>query len=74
LHLQCHFVQDSLSLNRLETGVVGVDLSVQSIKKAQELAAECNSNAHFICSNIYDLPQHLNQKFDLVFTSYGTIS
>ena len=74
LHLQCHFGQDSISLSRLGAEVVGVDLSDQSIKKAQKLAAECNSNARFICSNIYDLPQHLNQKFDLVFTSYGTIS
>ena len=27
----------------------------------------------FICSNIYDIENHLNKKFDIVFTSYGTI-
>ena len=73
LDIQCHFGQDSISLSRLGAEIIEVNLSDQSIKKAQELAAECNSNAHFICSNIYDLPQHLNQKFGLVFTSYGTI-
>ena len=30
-------------------------------------------NAEFICCDIYDLPDHLNEKFDIVFTSYGTI-
>jgi SAM-dependent methyltransferase len=29
--------------------------------------------ANFICCDIYDLPNHLNQQFDVVFTSYGTI-
>jgi SAM-dependent methyltransferase len=30
-------------------------------------------NAKFICSNVYDLKNHLDEKFDIVFTSYGTI-
>lgn len=74
LHLQCHFGQDSISLNRLGAEVVGIDLSDQSIRKAQELAEQCKSSARFICCDLYDLPKHLNEEFDLVFTSYGTIS
>ena len=30
-------------------------------------------DATFICCDIYDLPNHLDEKFDIVFTSYGTI-
>jgi SAM-dependent methyltransferase len=30
-------------------------------------------NARFICCNIYDLPQHLEDQFDIVFTSYGVM-
>lgn len=73
LHLQCHFGQDSLSLSRLGAHVVGVDLSDNAIEKAKDLAQKLHLNTQFICCDIYDLPNHLNQKFDIVFTSYGTI-
>ena len=73
LHLQCHFGQDTLSLARLGAIVTGVDLSDNAINKAKELAVKLNSNARFICCDVYDLPEHLKEKFDIVFTSYGTI-
>ncbi len=73
LHLQCHFGQDSISLSRLGAKVTGVDLSDKAIERAKQLAEDENSNAKFICCDIYDLPKHLNEKFDIVFTSYGTI-
>ncbi len=75
LHLQCHFGQDSISLSRLGAIVTGVDLSDKAIESAKQIAKDTNSNsnAKFISSDIYDLPNHLNEKFDVVFTSYGTI-
>ena len=73
LHLQCHFGQDSISLSRLGAEVVGVDLSDKAIQTARDLAIQTNSSAKFVCCDIYDLPQHLDQEFDIVFTSYGTI-
>lgn len=73
LHLQCHFGQDSISLSRLGAEVTGVDLSDVAIVNAKKLAIETKANATFICCNVYDLPMHLDQKFDFVFTSYGVI-
>ena len=73
LHLQCHFGQDSLSLARLGAQVTGVDLSDKAIKKAKEINEKLKLDAQFICSDIYELPNHLDEKFDIVFTSYGTI-
>lgn len=73
LHLQCHFGQDSLSLARFGAKVTGVDLSNNAIEKATSFAKELQLDATFICSDIYDLPNHLTEKFDIVFTSYGTI-
>lgn len=73
LHLQCHFGQDSISLSRLGANVTGIDLSDAAINQAKALAQQVNTNTKFICCNIYDLPNYLNQKFDIVFTSYGTI-
>ena len=73
LHLQCHFGQDSISLSRLGAIVTGIDLSDKAIETAMKIAKKTQSNTKFICCDIYDLPEHLNEQFDIVFTSYGTI-
>lgn len=73
LHLQCHFGQDSISLSRLGAKVTGIDLSDKAIEIAKRIASETQSTTEFICCDIYDLKQHLDKKFDIVFTSYGTI-
>ena len=73
LHLQCHFGQDTLSLARLGAAVTGVDFSDVAIAKAKELATQIHCDAKFICCNIYELANHLDEQFDMVFTTYGTI-
>lgn len=73
LHLQCHFGQDSISLSRLGAKVTGIDLSDKAIEAATELAEQCDADTKFICSDVYSLPEVLDQKFDIVFTSYGVI-
>ncbi len=73
LHLQCHFGQDTISLSRLGANVTGVDLSDKAIESAIQIANITNSNVKFICCDLYELPNHLDEKFDIVFTSYGTI-
>ena len=73
LHLQCHFGQDTISFTRMGASATGVDLSDKAIETAQDLAKKTGSNAEFVCCDIYDLPNHLNGQFDIVFTSYGTI-
>lgn len=73
LHLQCHFGQDTISLSNLGAHATGVDFSDKAIEAAKQIATDMNSAAQFICCDIYDLPNHLNEQFDIVFTSYGTI-
>lgn len=73
LHLQCHFGQDTLSLARMGAISTGIDLSDAAISKAQQLNEQLGLDAQFICSDVYALPEHLNEQFDIVFTSYGTI-
>jgi len=73
LHLQCHFGQDTISLARMGANVTGIDLSDAAILKATQLSNDMGVPARFICCDIYDLVNHLNEKFDIVFTSYGTI-
>ena len=73
LHLQCHFGQDSLSLARMGAVVTGADISSAAIDAARSLAAEMDLPAKFVCSDLYELPQNLSEKFDIIYTSYGTI-
>lgn len=73
LHLQCHFGQDSLSLARLGAKVTGIDLSNKAIEKAKELNNEIHLDATFICCDVYDTLENITEKFDIVYTSYGTI-
>ncbi|RSK45321.1 class I SAM-dependent methyltransferase [Hymenobacter rigui] len=73
LHLQCHFGLDTLSLSRLGAQVTGVDLAENAIAYARTLAHELHLGAQFICADVYALPQHLHQQFDVVFTSYGVL-
>lgn len=73
LHLQCHFGLDTMSWARRGASVTGVDFSPEAIRLARLLAAELNLDAKFVESNIYDLPNAIDEKFDVVFTSYGVL-
>lgn len=73
LHLLCHFGMDTLSWARKGAVVTGVDLSDDSINLAKKLSKEEKIPATFICSDIYDLPNKLDKKFDFVFASYGVL-
>ncbi len=73
LHLQCHFGMDTLSWARLGAQVTGMDYSPEAISKARQLAVDCGLEARFICCNLYELPQQLEEQFDIVFTSYGVL-
>lgn len=73
LHLQCHFGLDTLSLARRGAEVTGVDFSPEAIAAARKLSAQAGVPAEFVCCNLYDLPNHLDSQYDVVFTSYGTI-
>jgi SAM-dependent methyltransferase len=73
LHLQCHFGLDTLSLARLGAEVTGIDFSPAGIAAAQALSAETGVPGRFIRCKVEEVPQHLNETFDMVFTSWGAI-
>jgi 2-polyprenyl-3-methyl-5-hydroxy-6-metoxy-1,4-benzoquinol methylase len=75
LHLQCHFGQDTLSWARRGARVMGVDFSERAIAFARGLAEELGLDARFVCSDVCQVREHLGgERFDVVFTSYGTVS
>lgn len=73
LHLQCHFGLDTLALARLGARVTGVDFAPAAIETARAMAAELGIDARFVESDLYDAPNRLTERFDLVFTTWGTI-
>jgi SAM-dependent methyltransferase len=73
LHLQCHFGMDTLSWARLGATVTGVDFSPKAIALARSLAADLGLDARFVESDIYRLPEVLDETFDLVYTSNGVL-
>jgi SAM-dependent methyltransferase len=73
LHLQCHFGQDTLSLARMGAQVTGLDMSDRSVEEAGRLAERCGLDAEWVVGNVMELQPGLEGRFDVVFTSYGTI-
>ena len=73
LHLQCHFGMYTISWARLGAKATGIDFSDAAIDLARSLNSELRLDVRFIRSNIYDLPDVLDEQFDIVFTSYGVL-
>lgn len=73
LHLQCHFGQDTLSLARMGARATGLDFSDAAIIQARKLAERAGLRAEFVLANVLDAQPAFEDRFDLVFTSYGVL-
>lgn len=78
LHLQCHFGMDTLSWvrNGEVAHATGIDFAPTAIETARELRDRIDippDRARFIESDVYELPENLDDTFEVVFASYGTI-
>lgn len=73
LHLQCHFGQDTLGLARHGARVTGLDFSGSALEEAARLAQRCGLEATWVLSDVTEERPELVDRFDLVFSSYGTI-
>ena len=74
LHLQCNYGGDTLSLALLGATVTGVDISDEAILYALRLSAESGIPADFVRADLYDwLETAADQRFDVVFSSYGVV-
>lgn len=73
LHLQCHFGMDTMSWARLGATATGVDISDSAIDLARKLDRELGLGVRFVRANVYDLPDLLDECFDIVYTGVGAI-
>ena len=64
---------DTLSWAREGARVTGTDFSEAAIRRARALAGEIGAEARFVQANTYEVPDVLDERFDVVFTSYGVL-
>lgn len=74
IHLMCHIGLDSLSLVRMGAEVTAIDFSGEAIKTARELSEKTGAHCEFIQSDISSVLDHVNEKFDIVYTSIGVLA
>lgn len=73
VHLLCHIGTDTLSWALLGAKVTGVDISPKSLYYARQLADRMGIQADFIESDVMDVIDNVDQKFDIVFCSTGVL-
>ena len=74
LHLQCHIGLDTLCLARRGARVTGLDFSAAALRHARTFADDAGIAAHFVHGEVYDAATLCGTGFDLVYTTWGTIS
>lgn len=72
-HLLCHIGTDTLSFALLGAKVTGIDISPRSLHHARNLAERMQVQADFIESDIMDVIEKVQTKFDIVFASTGVL-
>ncbi|MEZ4266545.1 MAG: class I SAM-dependent methyltransferase [Myxococcota bacterium] len=73
VHLQCNAGQDSLCLARRGARVVGVDFSDEAVAFARRLSVDAGIPARFELAEVVSWLHATPERFDLAFTSYGTV-
>ena len=74
LHLQCHIGLDTLSWARLGAEVTGVDFSPAALAAARRISAEAATPGRFVEAELYDAPEALPERFDVVYTGVGALN
>ena len=54
--------------------MTGVDLSDESIKRANELKKRASLDAEFVCSDVYGFKDESDAQYDIVYVSYGALN
>jgi len=75
IHLQCNTGADTISLARMGAKVTGVDFVPENIRYARMLSADFGINdARFIESNVLEIMDKHDEKYDIVYTTEGVLS
>lgn len=71
----CNNGQELLSIKALGAGrLLGIDGTEGFVAQGRELAAAAGINAEFVTANIYELPEHYQNSFDIALITIGVLS
>ncbi|MDQ2849497.1 MAG: class I SAM-dependent methyltransferase [Actinomycetota bacterium] len=73
MHLQCHIGTDTISLARCGAKVTGLDFSSASLAAARRLAAATGTDIKWVQGDVLEASALIDDEFDVVYTSIGTI-
>jgi len=73
LHLQCNAGIDTLSWARLGARATGIDIAAEPLAAGRRIANELGIPATFIQSDVYAVPDLIDERFDIVYTSQGVL-
>lgn len=73
LHLQCHFGLDTLCLARRGAVATGLDFAAQAVERARRLSREAKLEARFVEGNVYDAPDLIEERFEIVYVTWGAL-
>src|SRR5216684_3481362 len=74
LHLQCHIGLQTLWLARCGAEAMGLDFSPSAIEAARDFGRRTGIAARFVVGNVYDAAMLAPGPFDIVYTTWGTIT
>lgn len=72
-HLCCNCGQDTLSLANLGASCSGFDQSEVAVSEARKLSRESGVEAEFVKTDVLEIPESYNGKFDIVYISIGVL-
>ena len=73
IHLHCHMGMETMSWSILGAEATGLDYSQPAINKAELLRDELQLDTQFVCANVYDAAEMVQQTFDIAFVSVGSL-
>lgn len=73
-HLQCHIGSETMAFARRGARVVGLDLSVESVRQARRIAAEAGLGIDYVHADVREAASALGrERFDVVYTGKGAL-
>ncbi len=74
-HLSCNNGIELMSLKRMGAAkCVGFDISDEAIKDARNRSEKFNIDCEFIRTDVFEIPEKYNHKFDLVYITVGALA
>jgi SAM-dependent methyltransferase len=74
LHAQCHLGTETIAFARRGARTVGLDISRESVRAAERIAAGAGVQIEYVCADVYDALDALGaERFDVIYSGKGAV-